>query len=195
VQLGLCPACATPYAAADVVGLGILRPRPAAAGGPTIEYRCGLCSRVIVLVPHGEGRYAPPGAPPPPPVPPEKRRPAWTDGTRRPVEPPQAARPSDTRPPGAAARTEHADGHTAAGERAEPRAAPAETSRKPVGPTEALELLGVTATATRTELEQAFRARSLTCHPDKVAHLDAEFQALAHHKFTRLLDAYRLLLG
>ena len=43
------------------------------------------------------------------------------------------------------------------------------------------------------EGEQAFRERSLTCHPDKVAHLDPEFQQLAEEKFKRLLQAYDLL--
>jgi curved DNA-binding protein CbpA len=62
-----------------------------------------------------------------------------------------------------------------------------------VDPAEALGLLGVLPTATRAEVEQAFRARSLACHPDKVAHLDADFQALADRKFRRLLEAFRLL--
>jgi hypothetical protein len=185
VQIGLCPACGTPYAAAEVAGTGILRPRPAAAGGPTVEYRCGLCSRVIVLVPHGEGRYAPPGAPPPPPVPPEQRRPAWTDGSKGPVAsapPPRSPRPPEKpspEPPPAEP----------------PRARVPQTPTGPVGPTEALRILGVGATASREEIERAFRTRSLTCHPDKVAHLDAEFQALAHVKFQRLLEAFHLLIG
>ena len=61
-----CPHCREPYTAADVVGLGILRARPAHLGGPLVEYRCAACRRVLVLVPHGDSRYAPPGAPPPP---------------------------------------------------------------------------------------------------------------------------------
>jgi hypothetical protein len=185
VQLGLCPACGTPYAAADVAGTGILRPRPAAAGGPTVEYRCALCARVIVLVPHGEGRYAPPGEPPPPPVPPELRRPAWTEGARSgPVPPPPSPPPANpARAPDAKPPSER------------PAASPVAPPPGPVGPAEALRLLGVGPTASRADVEQAFRTRSLTCHPDKVAHLDAEFQALAHAKFQRLLEAYRLLTG
>jgi DnaJ like chaperone protein len=62
-----------------------------------------------------------------------------------------------------------------------------------LGPLEACALLGVSVTTGREELERAFRSRSLTCHPDKVAHLDPEFLSLAEHKFKRLLEAYRLL--
>ena len=36
----------------------------------------------------------------------------------------------------------------------------------------ALELLGVGPSASHEEIRRAFRARSKTCHPDKVAHLD-----------------------
>ena len=53
--------------------------------------------------------------------------------------------------------------------------------------------LGVAPTADQAEIEKAFRERSLTCHPDKVAHLDREFQALAEEKFKRLREAYELL--
>ena len=37
---------------------------------------------------------------------------------------------------------------------------------------------------------KAFRRLSKRCHPDKVAHLDEEFQALAHRKFLALQEAY-----
>jgi DnaJ like chaperone protein len=57
----------------------------------------------------------------------------------------------------------------------------------------ALELLGVGPTAARREIERAFREKSRRCHPDKVAHLDPEFQALAERKFKRLKSAYDLL--
>jgi DnaJ like chaperone protein len=61
------------------------------------------------------------------------------------------------------------------------------------GVLEAYELLGVPVTATREDVERAFRGRSLTCHPDKVAHLDEDFRELAERKFKRLVEAYRTL--
>lgn len=57
----------------------------------------------------------------------------------------------------------------------------------------AYELLGVPVTADREAVEKAFRARSLACHPDKVAHLDEDFRALAEQKFKRLVEAFRLV--
>jgi len=63
----------------------------------------------------------------------------------------------------------------------------------PLGPVEALALLGCKPSAGGAEIEQAFRERSLTCHPDKVAHLDREFQELAEKKFKRLRRALDIL--
>jgi DnaJ like chaperone protein len=59
----------------------------------------------------------------------------------------------------------------------------------------ACELLGVPATATREDVERAYRARALQCHPDKVAHLDEEFRALAERKFREVRTAYEVLAG
>jgi DnaJ-class molecular chaperone len=47
--------------------------------------------------------------------------------------------------------------------------------------------------ATREEIEAAFRRASRRCHPDLVAHLDEEFQRLAHEKFLRLKRAQEIL--
>ena len=63
----------------------------------------------------------------------------------------------------------------------------------PVTIFEALTLLGISPSADRATLDQAFRERSMQCHPDKVAHLDPDFQALAVRKFQRLLEAYEML--
>jgi curved DNA-binding protein CbpA len=59
----------------------------------------------------------------------------------------------------------------------------------------ALEILGVEATAGQREIARAYRRRSRTCHPDKVAHLDADFQALADRKFRELKAAFDLLMA
>lgn len=60
---------------------------------------------------------------------------------------------------------------------------------------EALDLLGAAPHASHGEIEDAYRAKALRVHPDKVAHLDPEFVALAERKFRRLKAARDLLLG
>lgn len=179
MELGHCPHCATPYTTSEVTGFGVLRGRPESAGGPRMEYRCQECGRMIHLVAHGEGRYAPPGEPPPPPVPEAERRPPWMSPEagpqrrrRRPPPPPE--------PPAA---------------EPEPPPTPAVEVEPAPGVAEALEILGISATADRESIDRAFRERSRTCHPDKVAHLDPEFQELAERKFRRLQQAYLLLTG
>ncbi len=182
MEIGRCPRCSTPYTASELTGFGILRARSARFGGPRMEYTCQACGRLIRLIPHGDGRYAPPGEPPPPAVPPEARRPPWMadgpdeGGPKAPPEPAGVSEPPPVEPP-----------------RGRPR--PMAEEGAPLDAAEALELLGVTATASRAEIERAFRERSRTCHPDKVAHLDAEFQELAERKFKRLRKACDLLLS
>jgi len=53
----------------------------------------------------------------------------------------------------------------------------------------------VPAHAGAADIERAYRALALKLHPDKVAHLDADFVALAERKFRRLQAAHDLLLG
>ncbi len=184
MEQGQCGRCGTPYGPADLAGVGILRPRPEGRGGPFLEYACPGCGRVMRFIPHGEGRYARPGEPPPAQVPPEERTPAWVRARRG------AAGDEGPGPEGAA------DGP--AQERVRPprrpRAAPAgEGAVRRLA--EALALLGVGAGASEEEIRAAFRERSLTCHPDKVAHLDAEIQDAARRKFERLREALALLTG
>jgi hypothetical protein len=197
MEIGRCPACDQPYTARDVAGLGILRARPARDGGPVVEYRCARCDRRIALVPLGEGRYAPPGAPVPEPVPAEHRVPPWADRAAA-ASGPREPRPTTSRPPERPDETARA----AAGappprrERVEPPPGTAPASEDgPMTLTQALEVLGVSPAADRDTIERAYRDRSVQCHPDKVAHLDAEFQALAERKFRRLRAAYDLLMG
>jgi len=195
MDLGHCPRCLTPYSPSEVTGFGVLRGRSAQNGGPRVEYSCPACGRLIHLIAHGEGRYAPPGHPPPAAVSAEERAPPWIRDTwqasdpeasppRREPPPAQEAPPEVERPP-----------------RREPEPEPPPPDRESVppeagiSPVDALALLGVTAAADREAIERAFRERSLTCHPDKVAHLDADFVALAERKFLRLRQAYDLLTG
>ncbi len=60
---------------------------------------------------------------------------------------------------------------------------------------EAYRRLGLDPTADQASVAEAFRELSKRCHPDKVAHLDADFQELAHRKFKALKDAYDELMG
>jgi curved DNA-binding protein CbpA len=59
----------------------------------------------------------------------------------------------------------------------------------------AYDALGLAPTASAADVEKAFRERALLCHPDKVAHLDPDFVALAEQKFRLLQAAKDLLLG
>jgi hypothetical protein len=177
MDLGRCPRCATPYTASEIAGFGILRARLARQGGPRLEYTCQRCGCLIHLIPHGEGRYAPPGEPPPPAVPPEERRPPWLK------ERPRVEVEEDPAEPLEVPAAEPADD------------ASEDEEAVPLGAAEALEILGVPPTASKAAIERAFRERSLTCHPDKVAHLDPEFQQLAERKFKRLQRAYHLLVS
>ncbi len=176
MEIGSCPRCSRPYTSSEVAGVGILRPRRAAAGGPLVEFLCPGCHKKLRLIPHGEGRYAPPGKPPPRHVPPEERRPPWVTG-----EPADANRVHEVPEPELPPR--------------DPASSPSDETDAAEGDermsiAEALEVLGIGATADEAAIDQAFRERSLTCHPDKVAHLDDEFQALAEQKFKRLRAAY-----
>jgi hypothetical protein len=185
MELGYCPRCGRAYSVSDVSGFGILRPRRARAGGPRVEYGCP-CGEVIALVPHGDGRFARPGEPPPPAPSEAARRPPWISAE---AGPPASA-------PAGAAETAKAKGPP------EPPPAGGDASTETVGEgekhaalglAEALEVLGCGPAAGRKEIERAFKERSRTCHPDKVAHLDPEFRDLAEKKFKRLRRAYDFL--
>lgn len=180
MELGRCPACALPYSPADVAGFGILRARKASAGGPRVEYTCPECDHVISLVAHGDGRYALPGEPVPPAVPLQERRPPWV-AAERPAKPARSPAPEEEE----------------AAPAPQPPDAPreAEVEETPMDVVEALAVLGCSPLADQEEIERAFRDRSRTCHPDKVAHLDPDFQNLAERKFKRLREAYDLLLS
>ncbi|MCB9826428.1 MAG: J domain-containing protein [Planctomycetes bacterium] len=176
-----CPACSTPYTPRDVAAYGVLRARHASRGGPLVEYRCPSCGRVVHLIPHGRGRFARPGEPPgPPPADAELEAP-WLDREPEP-EAPERVEPAGE-PQGARSRA-----GPATAEPPRPRPAPLDLD-------EALRLLGLERGATRADAEHAFRERSLSCHPDKVAHLDEDFQRLAEAKFLALSEAFDLVVA
>ncbi|MCK8602588.1 DnaJ domain-containing protein [Desulfoferrobacter suflitae] len=54
-------------------------------------------------------------------------------------------------------------------------------------------ILGVEPAATPTEIKRAYRLQANRYHPDKVAHLGEEFQALAKEKFQDIQWAYEQL--
>jgi hypothetical protein len=186
---GRCRWCGRPYTSGEVAGLGVLRSRPAAQGGPRIELECPGCKTVLVFVPHGNGRYAPPGQPPPPPPTEEEMRLPWrkTPAFAASVAgPPPPAPPPPVKPTGpAVAAAPSAGAQRAAQDDDEPL----------VDPFAACALLGVSPSAEAAAIEAAFRERALQCHPDKVAHLDPDIQAVARRKFRRLQEARDLLLG
>ncbi len=55
------------------------------------------------------------------------------------------------------------------------------------------EILGVEPGASIEEIQAAYRAAAQQYHPDKVAHLGDEFQALAQEKFVQIQEAYDFL--
>lgn len=167
--------------------MGVLRSRTAHKGGPLMEFTCPGCGHRFTLIPHGGGRYARPGEPPPPPGPDAERVPPWQGAPGRdearaqspPPRPPEPPPVEPTPPP-----EEPIEIHEVEEEEDRPLTVP-----------EALALLEVPPTADREAIERAFRRKSRTCHPDKVAHLDPEFQELAERKFRRLRGAYEILMG
>jgi len=180
-----CTRCGRPFTAGEVTGLGILRSRLESQGGPLMDFACPDCDQRMRLIPYGQGRYAFPGEPPPPWVPEAERVPPWVGRRRAAPRPP--AEPTPTPPEPEAPEPPPFEIHPP------PATEGREEAEEPLTPALALQILGVGPEAEREEIERAFRERSRTCHPDKVAHLDPEFQALAERKFKRLRGAYDLL--
>ena len=66
---------------------------------------------------------------------------------------------------------------------------------KQAKPFDAYEVLGITRSASSEAIHAAYRARMKEYHPDKVAHLGEELQALAHEKSQEIQRAHRQLRG
>lgn len=58
----------------------------------------------------------------------------------------------------------------------------------------ALQIFGLKHGATKDQLKRQYRELVSKCHPDRVNHLDTEFQKLAEEKTKLLNEAYRLLI-
>ena len=56
-------------------------------------------------------------------------------------------------------------------------------------------ILGVDRKAKEEEIKRAYRRLAGRYHPDKVAHLGAEFQELAARRFVAIQKAYEDLMG
>jgi hypothetical protein len=154
---------------------------------------CPGCKAVLVFVPHGNGRYAPPGEPPPPAPTEADLRLPW----RRDVP---AFAPTDAAPvagpPSAPGPLPAPAAPTAPPPRRDlPRAGGSQGDEPLLDPFEACEVLGISPSAEPAAIEAAYRERALQCHPDKVAHLDPDIQEVARRKFRRLQEARDLLLG
>jgi uncharacterized membrane protein YkvA (DUF1232 family) len=54
-------------------------------------------------------------------------------------------------------------------------------------------ILGVDSSASREEIQAAYKARMHEYHPDKVAHLGEELQKVAHRKVLEIQQAYEQL--
>jgi DnaJ-domain-containing protein 1 len=59
---------------------------------------------------------------------------------------------------------------------------------------EALQIFGLKQGATKEQLQRQYRAMITKCHPDRVNHLDSEFQKLAEEKTKLLNETYGLLV-
>ena len=52
------------------------------------------------------------------------------------------------------------------------------------------EILGVSKSASASEIKKAYRKMANKYHPDKIAHLGEEFREIAQNKFKSVSEAY-----
>ena len=209
-----CWACGAVPSEEDIRSEAILHPREAAEGGPYTRMTCRDCGAEGILeeAPGEASVLAPPEAAGIE-VPlfatllegararaARRRAREWMDRWGVALEILRATRGRASRE-GAGPPPRPAGGNRARGAR-DPGPPPPEPSRRPSRPApadlprtpgEARAVLGLDARATRKEIDAAFRRAARKCHPDLVAHLDEDFQRLAHDKFLRLKRAQEIL--
>lgn len=76
---------------------------------------------------------------------------------------------------------------------------PGSGSRAKQGPAQAkprtpYDILGIRPTATKREIQAAYKAAIKKYHPDKLSHLGEEFSTLANEKFLEIQAAYETLM-
>jgi hypothetical protein len=200
-----CWFCGEPVEIARIESHGTLAPRDPERGGPFYRLRCEGCGRPILCERNDTGAYLCS----PPEITPfvdvffacfdrdlaldlDRKR-EWFDenaGLRDRFFA-SLVEPLFPGPKEGERRANRADGQKRArrpdrGERARPG--------EPVEAFDPYKVLGLREGATREEFIKAFRELAKKYHPDRFAHLDGEFQALAHRKFLRLRRAYDALL-
>ena len=87
----------------------------------------------------------------------------------------------------AARATQGSGGHDQREGSSRTQAAASESSFDPY------EILSIDSSASREEIQSAYRARMQEYHPDKVAHLGEELQKVAHRKAVEIQQAYERL--
>jgi DnaJ like chaperone protein len=87
----------------------------------------------------------------------------------------------------AARATQESEGRD---ERERSSSAQAEASESSFDP---YQILGIDSSASREEIQTAYKARMHEYHPDKVAHLGEELQKVAHRKAVEIQQAYEQL--
>ena len=74
----------------------------------------------------------------------------------------------------------------------EPRERPRH-AQAPEDPFDPFQVLGIDSSASREEIQSAYKSRMQEYHPDKVAHLGEDLQKVAHRKTLEIQRAYEQL--